>query len=287
MSSFSVSLEVKAELVDAAESVLSDAGALGLEVRDAETLPMPGQKAPKKDHAILIAYFETEKDAGAAAKLVAAQGFARKAAIKKVAKRDWSEEWKKRIQPVTVGRIWVGPPWARDDAPQLPVHLVIEPKMAFGTGDHPTTKLCLLAIDEFMRAHPRSSVLDVGTGTGVLAFAAKQLSAARVVATDNDPMAIEMARENARVNRIFDVALSTTPLDQVKGKFDLVVANILANTLIELSRALALRVKNRLVLAGILLPQAAEVEAAFVALGLVPCGAAVDGEWIRLDFERR
>src|SRR5205807_721713 len=79
---------------------------------------------------------------------------------------DWSNEWKSRIKSVSVGRLWVGPPWEKP--PPEKIAIVIEPKMAFGTGDHPTTALCLAAVDAFMAAHPGASVLDVGTGTGVL-----------------------------------------------------------------------------------------------------------------------
>ena len=172
------------------------------------------------------------------------------------------------------------------NAPPDKIRIVIEPKMAFGTGDHPTTALCLRAVDDYLSTHAGATVLDVGTGTGVLAIAAKKLGSGRTVGVDNDATSVVLARENAQANATLDLELSETPVGQVNGKFDLVVANILANTLVGLSEPIASRVVDRLVLAGVLVPQRQEVEAAYVARGLVPAGHAIEGEWIRLDFKR-
>jgi ribosomal protein L11 methyltransferase len=165
--------------------------------------------------------------------------------------------------------------------------VVVEPKMAFGTGDHPTTALCLEAVDTFLAAHPGASVLDVGTGTGVLAFAAAKLGAGRTVGVDTDPHSVELAREGALENGVPRVELSDAPLERLSGRFDLVLANILANTLVALAPALAARTGTRLVLSGVLVSQAEQVTAAFLAEGLVPAGQVVQGEWIRLDFDAR
>ena len=162
--------------------------------------------------------------------------------------------------------------------------LTIEPKMAFGTGDHPTTALCLAAVDAFCTAHPGASVLDVGTGTGVLALMARKLGAARVVGVDNDPMSVTLARENAAANGIEGVELSGATLEAVQGRFDLVLANILANTLVELAPALVRHTRGRLVLAGVLLHQEDEVREAFERAGAVSDGGARIGDWVRLDF---
>jgi ribosomal protein L11 methyltransferase len=105
------------------------------------------------------------------------------------------------------------------------------------------------------------------------------------VGTDNDPVAVELAKECMAENGLSGVELSTKTLDQVDGAFDLVLANILANTLIELAPLIAPKVKHRLVLAGVLAPQADEVKAAFSAQGLVHAGDEFIGEWIRIDFD--
>jgi ribosomal protein L11 methyltransferase len=271
---------------EAAQDLLHELGAMGLEVRDREGPTMPGVRAPAPGESILVAYFE---DADTAEQARAEMSEAHPSARLQLAEeqqQDWSNAWKAHIKSVQVGRLWVGPPWEAQNAPADKVRLVIEPKMAFGTGDHPTTSLCLGAVDEYMSTHPGANVLDVGTGTGVLAIAAKKLGAGRVVGTDNDPVSVELARENAVDNGTPDVELSGKELTAVEGSFDLVVANILANTLIELAPLIAPKVKDKLLMAGVLAHQKAEVEAAYVNLGLVPEPGAQQGEWVRLDFHR-
>ncbi|HEX8705101.1 MAG TPA: 50S ribosomal protein L11 methyltransferase [Myxococcaceae bacterium] len=282
----SLTVELPEQQSEAVQDILHESGATGLEVRDREAPPMPGVRGPNPGEAIIIAYFEEADTAESARDQVAEDFPGARLLLEEKPQEDWSNAWKALIKSVQVGRLWVGPPWEVDAAPQDKVRLVIEPKMAFGTGDHPTTSLCLAAIDTYMGAHPGASVLDVGTGTGVLAIAAKKLGASRVVGTDNDPMSVELAHENAAVNGTPDVELSGKELTQVQGMFDLVVANILANTLIALAPLIAPKVKDRLVLAGVLAPQKAEVEAAYRAQGLIPEAGAAQGEWVRLDFHR-
>jgi ribosomal protein L11 methyltransferase len=282
-----LTLDVAEAQSELAQSLMYDFGASGLEYRDGEHQVVPQVRSPGPGEAIIIAYFD-DRGAARRAKDAALARFAgARGAVAPVEERDWSVEWRSLIKSVTVGRLWVGPPWDRASTPPGKVCLVIEPKMAFGTGDHPTTSLCLRAVDDFLLGRPGCSVLDVGTGTGVLAFAAKKLGAGRTVGVDNDPQAVELAREAARENGLGpgDVELSLAPLEAVEGTFDLVLANILANTLVALAPELARRVSRRLVVAGVLVPQAEEVSRAFVAEGLVPAGQTVEGEWIRLDFD--
>jgi ribosomal protein L11 methyltransferase len=271
---------------EAAQDLLHEAGAMGLEVRDREGSTMPGVRAPATGEAILVAYFEDADTAEQARAALAEAHPSARVQRAEEQQQDWSNAWKAHIKSVQVGRLWVGPPWEAQNAPTDKVRLVIEPKMAFGTGDHPTTSLCLGAVDDYLGTHPGASVLDVGTGTGVLAIAAKKLGAGRVVGTDNDPVSVELARENAVDNGTPDVELSGRELTAVEGTFDLVVANILANTLIELAPLLVPKVKDKLLMAGVLAHQKAEVEAAYVNLGLVPEPGAQQGEWVRLDFHR-
>jgi ribosomal protein L11 methyltransferase len=282
----SLTVELPEEQSEAVQDLLHEADAMGLEVRDREAPPMPGVRGPNPGEAIVIAYFE-ETGAAEAARAQVAEGFpSARLLLEEKPQQDWSNEWKALIKSVQVGRLWVGPPWEADSAPKDKIRIVIEPKMAFGTGDHPTTSLCLGAIDAYMASHPGASVLDVGTGTGVLAIAARKLGAGRVVGTDNDPTSVELAHENASVNSTPELELSGKELTQIQGTFDLVVANILANTLIALAPLIAPKVKDRLVLAGVLAPQKAEVEAAYRAQGLIPEAGAAQGEWVRLDFHR-
>ncbi|MHB8873033.1 MAG: 50S ribosomal protein L11 methyltransferase [Myxococcaceae bacterium] len=282
----SLTVDLAEESSELAQSLLHDAGALGLEVRDSEGPPMPGVRGPAAGEAIVIAFFDERQAADEAlARLVEAFPAAR-AKVEEVPSQDWSNAWKALIRSVEIGRLWVGPPWELANAPASKTRIVIEPKMAFGTGDHPTTSLCLAAVDRFLAAHPGASVLDVGTGTGVLAIAARKLGAGRVVGVDNDEMSVTLAKENAEANGVSGLELSGKTLDGVSGTFDLVLGNILANTLVALAPAIAAKVKQRLVLAGVLVPQREEVEAAYRAQGLVPDGHQVQDDWIRLDFKR-
>lgn len=282
----SLTIDVAEADSELAQAVLYEHAVAGLEVRDSQHPVMPQVRKPAPGDAIIVGYFESRDDAAQAEADVRERFEGARAVIEDVVERDWSVEWRSQIKSVTVGRLWVGPPWERPMAPADKVCLFIEPKMAFGTGDHPTTSLCLAAVDDFMRGHAGATVLDVGTGTGVLAFAAKKLGAGRTVAVDNDAVAVELAKECAQENGIDGVELSTKALPAIDGTFDLVLANILANTLVELAPLIAPKVGQRLVLAGVLVPQASDVKAAFAAQGLVHAGNVVQGEWIRIDFAR-
>lgn len=286
-SHFSLTVDLPEDASELCQSLMYDLGAQGLEVRDREAPPMPGVRGPAAGEAIIVAWFEGSEPAEEARAEVAAQWPGARCVIEKVEQKDWSESWKALIKSVEVGRLWVGPPWMTAGAPADKTRIVIEPKMAFGTGDHATTQLCLDATDRYLAAHPGATVLDVGTGTGVLAIAARKLGAAHVVGVDNDPISVELAIENAQSNGTPEVELSGKTLEELPpGQFDLVLANILANTLIALAPAIAARVKDRLVLAGVLVPQHAEVEAAYVAQGLVPAGTQTINEWIRIELRR-
>lgn len=287
MAWFSLTVDTKLEKLEQVEAVLHDAGTSGLEVRDGVGPMIPNVRAPSSGEAIVVAYFDGKVPATRAEKKILQVSPKASVLIEKVDDRDWSSEWKSRVKSVQVGRLWVGPPWLLEQAAPHLQTIVIEPKMAFGTGDHPTTSLCLSAIDLFMASHGGASVLDVGTGTGVLAFAAKKLGAERVVAIDNDPIAVQLAQEAAAENGLKGIEISAKSLAQIRGTFDLVVANILANTLIELAPKLAAFTQKRLVLAGVLVPQAQDVTAAFVKQGLTALEPVVSGEWVRLDFEQR
>jgi ribosomal protein L11 methyltransferase len=287
MAWYSLTVDVPEDESELSQSVLYDHGASGLEVRDSLNQTVLTVRAPAKGEAILIAYFEDKEAAQAAQEELAETVKGSRFALEDVVERDWSVEWRNQIKSVTVGRLWVGPPWEKATAPKDKVCLFIEPKMAFGTGDHPTTSLCLKAVDTFMAANPGASVLDVGTGTGVLAFAAKKLGASRCVGVDNDVTSVELAKECMQENGLEGIELSTKTLHGIEGEFDLVLANILANTLVELAPLIVPKVKKKLVLAGVLVPQADEVKAAFTSRGLTATLDETHGEWIRIEFERR
>lgn len=174
---------------------------------------------------------------------------------------DWVRITQAQFQPVRVSdRLWIVPTWHELPNDQA-VNIRLDPGVAFGTGSHPTTHLCLKWIDENIR--PTDDLLDYGCGTGILAIAAKRLGAKRVVGTDIDPQAVEAARDNAKMNEA--EADFRLPADMSEGQFDVVVANILANPLKLLAPALLGRVKQggALVLSGVLARQAEEVIAVY------------------------
>ncbi len=196
---------------------------------------------------------------------------------------DWTASWKQQYRPVRRGRVLIVAPWMREPLPAGAVKVVIEPGLAFGTGDHPTTGMCLEALDLFLQRQPGAAVLDVGTGSGILAIAARKLGAGLSVGTDNDPIALRVARENAAVN---GTVIDLRPEVPEGVEFDLVLANILANTLVELAPLLTRAVApgGRLVLSGILEAQVDEVQAAYRPF-LEVRPSTFEREWACLEFE--
>jgi ribosomal protein L11 methyltransferase len=282
MPTWSLTLETDAAVAEERAAGLFDDGASGVEVRDGEGTPMPGAESAPPGRALLVAWF-AERAAAEAAREVHG------GALAEVADEDWGEGWKKEFRPLDVGRVRVRPSWIEAPPPPGFVEVVLDPGMAFGTGSHPTTALCLAALSDLLLARPGAAVLDVGTGSGLLAIAARKLGAGRVAANDEDPVAVTVARENAARNAA-DVEISGDALAAIPGTFDVVVANILANVLVALAPALAAKLApgGVLLLSGILGPQEAEVRAAHLAQGLAPLpgGDRREGEWTLLALRR-
>lgn len=280
--SYALTAEVGRDEAERVTSLLFDGGARGVEERDESLAPMPQARRPAPARTLLVAWFGTRGEAERAA---AQAGLA--AEIAEVPDEDWGEAWKKGLGAFSVGRVLVRPSWIEAAPPPGCVEVVLDPGMAFGTGTHPTTALCLAAVGDFLLARPGASVLDVGTGSGLLAIAARKLGAGRVAAIDDDPMAVEVARQNAARNDA-EAEVSGQPLAEVRGPFDLVVANILANTLMDLAPALARQVApgGRLLLGGLLAGQEEEVRRAAIDAGLGAQGERRDGEWVLLVMGR-
>lgn len=195
------------------------------------------------------------------------------------------EAWRPYARPVRVGRLHVRPSWlAADDDPSTAGErvVVVDPTRAFGY-DHPSTVLCLEAVAAHVR--PGVGVLDVGCGSGVLALAAATLGARPVVAVDVDPVAVAATEAAARAAGL-EVQASTTPVGELAGAFDLVVANIGAAALVALAPAIAARLRpaGRLVLAGILTQQVPEVVAAYRSGGLTADAVGERSGWAAPNF---
>jgi len=204
-----------------------------------------------------------------------------------VAPVDWTEIYRQHHRPVTVGRRFlIAPPWDVPAAPGREV-LVIEPGMAFGTGQHETTRACLEAIETTVGTAPVASALDVGTGSGILALALARLGVPRVVGLDVDRAVLPLARTNLLGNRAPGVELVAGTAAALRGRFDLVVANLLAGTVVDEAVPLARTVASggHLVLSGILEDQVSAVLAAYPGWRVE--SSRGDGEWRTLTLVRK
>src|SRR6266508_4417810 len=226
MPSYAITVDVLQGDADDCAALFLDQGARGAEVHDGSIDPMPGAPRPSPGRAYVVAFFEAREEAEAAGGALGLAG-----SIAEIPDQDWGESWKEGLALAVVGSVFVRPSWISAQPPPGTVEVVLDPGMAFGTGTHPTTQLCLEELGELLREKPGSDVLDVGTGSGLLAIAAKKLGAARVVGTEDDVVALRVAEENADRNGIV-LELRLEPPGSVPGLFPIVVANILANTLV-------------------------------------------------------
>jgi len=204
----------------------------------------------------------------------------------------WAESWKRHFKTLLAGRILVKPGWSKRKARGNQVEVILDPGLAFGTGQHPTTAFCLEQISSYSRPAPRQSLLDLGTGSGILAIAAARLGYAPILALDFDPEAVQVAKRNAQRNRVAgkvtvkqaDVRrLSRSP----RRRFDLICANLLADLLLsERDRIVAqLNPDGRLVVAGILRKEFEEMVKSYEAAGLCLRGKQSKKEWSSAVFE--
>jgi ribosomal protein L11 methyltransferase len=198
---------------------------------------------------------------------------------------DWAHAWKKHYHIQRIGqRIVVKPPWQEHQPRSDEVVIELDPGMAFGTGLHPTTRMCLQALEEHLE--PGAKVLDLGTGSGILAIAAAKLGASYVLALDNDPLAVRASRVNVQSNGAQNtVTIELGSLDKATDKFDLLLVNILARVIIELAdQGLVNRVQPNglMIVAGIIEEQEAEVKAALGKHGLEIVKRRQDKDWVTL-----
>lgn len=251
-----------------------------------------GTDPERGKYVLLRAYFEKaafeadkkfEKQLRAALK--AAEAGKPKIYIEEMPYGDWAEGWKKYFKPRKLGRrIVVAPTW-EEYTPQGDEILVrIDPGMAFGTGQHETTTLCVQALEDVVVPGSGQKVLDVGTGSGILAIAANKLGARWALGIDNDPEAVTAAKENVFANGLYTTHIADTPIAKVEGEHEIVVANILAEALISMAKPLAARVApgGVLILSGILAHLGNKVADAFREQGLPDPDVRKDGEWVCL-----
>jgi ribosomal protein L11 methyltransferase len=201
---------------------------------------------------------------------------------------DWTDAWRQHYVPQRIGRVLIVPSWVDEGSRDGAVTIRMDPGMAFGTGLHPTTRGCLLLLQDVEPMPDR--VLDVGCGSGILALAALRLGAKEAVAIDTDPLAVDSTRANAAVNGLearVEVREGTLPPSADKP-FPLVLANLVATLLVELASRLATHTATggTLVASGIIAPRGEEVRTALEAAGFAVRSAIDDGEWLSLRLER-
>jgi ribosomal protein L11 methyltransferase len=201
--------------------------------------------------------------------------------VREVEQRDWLEEWKKNWQPVEVGRFIIAPPWSEIDDTSGRCVIRIEPGMAFGTGTHETTRLCLAAMQSYFEG---GSFLDVGTGTGILAIAAAACApGVHVEAFDTDADAIKIARENAEANGVADrISFHVGSIDEQTSSADFICANLTADVIGKLLPTLVALSCGRLVLSGILETQIEDITDRLGQLAITDVEIVRDGEWVAI-----
>lgn len=273
MAWLSITIETDCHHAEALADALLDAGALSASIEDADAgtaaeTPQFGEPGsvttPGWERSRVIALLEENADAD---ELIAAcaplAGLADIPAYSRqtVEEQNWVQLTQSQFDPIRVsGRLWIVPSWHQAPDPQA-INLVLDPGMAFGTGSHPTTRLCLEWLERTVS--PGVAILDYGCGSGILAIAAAKLGAGEVLGVDIDVQAVSAARSNAERNAV--AARFDDSAKEIKGQFDIVVANILSNPLKALAPAICSHVRagGQLALSGILVEQADELIACY------------------------
>lgn len=206
--------------------------------------------------------------------------------------RNWNRAWRRFFTPQRIGKMfWVTPPWIKPPSFRRRQVILIEPGMAFGTGTHATTRACLELIEKVAPelSGKQFTALDLGTGSGILAIALAKLGVKKIIALDNDPVALKVARENVCSNGVQEqIVLSRSNLVQVRKPFLLVVANLTAEAILEIADELTKRVpsKGYLILSGILKPKEGDVSRRFYLEGFRIVERKGEKEWMTLLLKR-
>ena len=278
-----IAFAVPPERVEELIATLVEIGAGGVEERDQTTF----DKAPDARTPMLVVWIPVG-EARAFLERAAEAGLPPPAEAGRERDEDeWRDVWKQYFRPRKVGRFVIVPSWETYRPAADEVVLDLDPGRAFGTGGHASTRLCLEAISDLGACE---RFLDVGCGSGVLAIAcARMFPQATGIGVDVAADSVEVSRENAARNDVAGrISFSTTPVGEVHGPFDVVLANILPDVLIPLAAAIAAKVApgGTLVLSGILIPLADEVERAYLALGLTTAAHLDEEGWRALVLRR-
>lgn len=279
---------VAAQNVEAFEFALSDAGADGTEI------DLLGKKLNDDEPVKIVAYFAEKPSAeDFESNLAAALSIcgltvndAESIIWREVEDKDWNAEWKKNWKPTQSGSFIVAPSWSEIEADDSKIVIRIEPKMAFGTGTHETTRLCLREIE---KNYQGESFFDVGTGTGVLAIAAAKLKKTneKIVGCDTDKDSVELALENAELNECArQIEFYQGSINENSPEFDFVCANLTADVIVPLTSLLTAKARRKLLLSGILAEQENWVASELEKFGVKNLHVEQDGMWISIYAEK-
>lgn len=275
---YALDVDLERPACEAVEYALMEAGALGTETGDesgglfhitgyfAET---PDRERVRNELLEALRIYELPSSS------------VREMNVRDVAEHDWLAEWKENWQPVEIGRFIIAPPWSNLGEIHDRLIIRIEPGMAFGTGTHETTRLCLDAIQKHFAG---GSFLDVGTGTGILAIAAAKLfPQAHIEACDTDETAVAIARENAAANGVLDqIDFRVGSVGEATASANLVCANLTADVITQILPDLVGATCGKLILSGILETQVEMVQAGLHDCGVDDFEVVQDGEWVAL-----
>lgn len=277
---YAVDILAEYEASEAIESAFNELGALGTEIDGLRK---------KKDEPLMVTGFfdellDDESIRFSVDDLLGIYGFSPDA-VKSIAHRtveetDWLAEWKKHWKPTGIGNFIIAPPWSEiEDTEKIVIR--VEPNMAFGTGTHETTQLCLKAISE--RYDASMSVLDVGTGTGILAIAAAKLGGSNILACDTDIDSVKIARENAMLNDVgAQIEFFDGSIDAETPQFDFVCANLTIDVIVPILDQLLGKARNTLLLSGILSEQETQIREALQQFEISDLKFEIEraGEWL-------
>jgi ribosomal protein L11 methyltransferase len=285
-----ISLHVPGASAEAVSNFLMEQGATGIEEND------EGQRGER-----LKAYFLRDGREGGVLRalrryLKSLQGIQPEISQTKIEtttipEQDWGGKWKRFFKPFQVtSKVVVKPPWSSFQPKKEKISIIINPGMAFGTGTHATTKLCIRALERELRKKGLS-VLDVGTGSGILSILAGRMGAGAVLGVDTDEVAVEVARENVRQNQVSDlVKVRRGSIGHIRRQFDVVVANIDFRGLRGMRKPLLRHLKRKglLILSGVLRGEGATLREHYMESGHLRWGRSTrEGEWVCLSFRKK
>lgn len=293
---FALEITVASEASEAVEFALNELEALGTEINNLG-------KDKSKETLCVVGYFNVKPDENFLQNALTEalriynfdQSAIKNSAWREVENKDWLAEWKKHWQPTKTGRFVIAPTWSNvEENAEAPQQIVIriDPEMAFGTGTHETTRLCLQAIEENYAA--KMSFFDVGTGTGILAIAVAKLQSESptndvsasfnlISACDTDRDSIEIAVKNAELNNVSEnINFFVGSIDKLTSEFDFVCANLTADVILPILPILVEKANHKIVLSGILKEQENLVTNKLRELQISKFKIQIDGEWISI-----